>query len=338
MTKQPSRIALLLEGLWSGWRSAGRHGHGNLGRPFDLSFPVQQHWGALVAFYLYLGGTAGGFVFLEVLLRWFGVIGARTAAAGMWIGIALSLLSILAIFEHLGPVARWRFYLAFGRPRRSWISRGVIIVTALVALRVLVALPTVQGAEGLPWAEGTVLGNGLRALVLAFALAFMLYSGLVISSWNSIAFWNTPLLPVLFTGFSFLGGMAALPAVAWLVEGLPAMRAVGAVAWPYVLALLAVDGTLLALYLMGMSTASRPARVSVRMLTRGALRGRFVGGVVLLGLVLPAVIVALTILGLLDGGAGAGAAVLVAGVAAIEVGGYLLRESVLRVGVYGPPV
>lgn len=336
LPRREDGIALVLERLWSGWRVGDRHAHGNVGRPFDLAFPVQEHWGALVAFYLYLGATGGGFVFIEVLLRHVGVIGARVAAGGMWIGIALALLSILAIFEHLGPVARWRFYLAFRRPRRSWISRGVIIVTTLVALRVLVALPTVRGLEDLPWAEGSPLGDGLRVLVLAFALAFMLYSGLVISSWNAIAFWNSPLLPILFTGFSFLGGMAALPAVAWLVEGLPAMQAVGAVAWPLVLALLGANGILLALYLQGMSTASRPARVSVRMLTRGAVRRRFFVGVVLLGLVLPAVIVALWTIGLLGGVEGA--ALLVAAAAAVEVGGYLLRDAVLRVGVYGPPV
>ncbi len=335
--KRPSRVALALENLWSGWRAADRHPHGNIGRPFDLAFPIQQHWGALVAFYLYLGGTAGGFVFLEVILRWLGVIDARTAAGGMWIGIAFSLLSILAIFDHLGPVARWRFYLAFSRPRRSWISRGVIIVTTLVLLRLVVALPTIPGAEGMPWAEGTALGNALRVLVVAFALAFMLYSGLVISSWNSIAFWNSPLLPILFTGFSLLGGMAALPVVAWVVDGLSTMQQIGAVVWPYVLVLLGANAVMLAVYVMGMSTAARPARVSVRMLTRGAVRGRFLGGVVIVGLVAPAVILALRVAGVIGDDAGP-ALVLAAAALAIEVGGFFLRDSVLRVGVYGPPL
>ncbi len=335
--RRESRLALAIENVWSGWRAADRHPHGNIGRPFDLSFPVQQHWGALVAFYLYLGGTAGGFVFCEVILRWLGVIDARTAAGGMWIGIAFSLLSILAIFDHLGPVARWRFYLAFARPRRSWISRGVIIVTTLVVLRLLVALPSIPGAESLPWAEGTALGNALRVLVAAFALAFMLYSGLVISSWNSIAFWNSPLLPVLFTGFSLLGGLAALPAVAWAVDGLDTMRQIGATVWPYVLVLLVADAILLALYVAGMSTAARPARVSVRMLTRGPVRGRFLVGVVLVGLAVPALVVALRVAGLIGDEAGP-ALVLAAAALAIEVGGFFLRDAVLRVGVYGPPL
>ncbi len=325
-----------LERAWTGWRRE-RRSHGNVGRRFDLSFPVQQHWGARVAFYLYLGGTGSAFVFLEVVLRWSGALGARTAAVGMWIGLALAVLSVLAIFDHLGPVSRWRFYLAFRRPKTSWISRGVTLVTVLLALRLLLALPTVPGAEGLPWGEGSLAGNVLRGMVLAFALAFMLYSGLVISSWNAIAFWNTPLVPVLFTGSSLLAGMAALPAMAWVVEGLPAMQAVGTAVWPYVLALLAGNLIVLTLYVQGMSTATLPARASVRMLLRGPVRSRFLGGVVAVGLLAPLAIVGLQTAGSLGDGAVA-AALLVAAVAAVEAGGYFLRDAVLRAGVYGPPV
>jgi len=48
-------------------------------------------------------------------------------------------------------------------------------------------LSSVPGFEGLPFAEGTLGGGVLLATVLFFAAAFMVYSGLVLSSWNSIA-------------------------------------------------------------------------------------------------------------------------------------------------------
>jgi polysulfide reductase chain C len=330
------RLAVALERAWTGWRDVA-HSHGNTEARFTIAFSVQRHWGSRVAFYLFLGATGAGFVFLEVLLRWSGVLGEATAAWGMWLGIALALLSIVAIFDHLGPVARWSFYFAFRRPRRSWISRGVYIVTILVLLRLLVALPTLPGAGGLPWAEGTAAGDALRVLVLVFALAFMVYSGVVIASWNAVAFWNSPLVPVLFVGFSFLGGMAALPIIALAVEGLEAMDELGTVAWPLVVALLLGNALVLGLYLHGMSTATRPARVSVRLLLRGSARARFVGGVLGVGLALPTLLVGLQVAGALGTGTAA-ALVLVVAVAAIEVGGYLLRDTILRAGVYGPPV
>jgi polysulfide reductase chain C len=213
----------------------------------------------------------------------------------------------------------------------------VYIVTILVLLRLLVALPTLPGAGGLPWAEGTAAGDALRVLVLVFALAFMVYSGVVIASWNAVAFWNSPLVPVLFVGFSFLGGMAALPIIALAVEGLEAMDELGTVAWPLVVALLLGNALVLGLYLHGMSTATRPARVSVRLLLRGSARARFVGGVLGVGLALPTLLVGLQVAGALGTGTAA-ALVLVVAVAAIEVGGYLLRDTILRAGVYGPPV
>lgn len=336
MTLMPDALAVALERAWTGWRGRRRN-HGNVEHDFRLDLPVQKHWGGRVAFYLFLGGTGGGFVFLEIVLRWLGVLGTATAALGMWIGLALAFLSLLAIFDHLGPVARWRFLYAFRRPRQSWISRGVIIVTVLVLLRAVLAVPTIPGAEGAPWVEGTALGDGLRLLVLGFALAFIVYSGLVISSWNAIAFWNSPLVPVLFVGFSFLGGLAALPVIAWWADGLSAMQQVGHAIWPIVLALIAGDAVALALYVHGMGTATRPARASVGLLLRGAERRRFLGGVVILGLLLPAAVVTLEMTGSL--GTGTGAAILLVGAAAaVEVGGYLLRETILRVGVYGPPV
>ncbi len=332
----PRSVSQALERVWTGWRPE-RRAHGNVGRPFDLTYRAQQHWGAKVAFYLYLGGTGAGLVFLEVLFRWQGDLDGRTAVVGMWIGLGLAVLSALAIFDHLGPVSRWSAYFAFRNMRTSWIARGVTMLFALLVLRLLLALPSLPGAEGLPWAEGTGPGDALRVAVLVFAFAFMAYTGLVISSWNAIAFWNTPLVPVVFVGFSLLGGVMALPAVGWIAGGPAAMHTVGTIAFPYALQLLVVDAALLALYVYGMSTATRPARVSVAMLTRGTLRRRFSGGAVALGLVLPAFVLVPQAVGAITCNVDT-AWIFLAAIASVEVGGYFLRDAILRAGVYGPPV
>ena len=330
-----ANIARPLERAWTGWRPAGG-AHGNVGRPFDLSLPVQRHWGAKVAFYLYLGGTGAGFVAAEVIFRWRGDLDARTAAIGMWSGLALAVLSALAIFDHLGPVSRWSAYFAFRRIRTSWISRGVTMLFLLLVFRLLLALPSLPGAEGLPWAEGAVAGNALRVAVLVLAFAFMAYTGLVISSWNAIAFWNTPLVPVLFMCASLLGGVAALSAMAYIADGVTGMQRIDAVVSPATLALLIVAAALLALYLQGMATATRPARVAIDMLVHGAVRTRFLGGVVVVGLLLPMAVIAAHVAGAFT--IGDMAWLVLAAVVAIQIGGYYLRESVLRAGVYGPPV
>ncbi len=302
---------------------------------FIMDLQAQQHWDWKVAFYLFGAGTSAGLIFLEVVLQGLGVVDEATALWGMWTGLALVLASLGFLFSHLGPGARWGFLYVFRKPGTSWIARGAIIVTVLVFLRILVLLPSVPGLEGLPWGQETLGGMILRAAVLLFAAAFMAYSGLVLSSWNSIAFWNTPLLPILYVGYSFLGGMAILPIIEVITRG--GMEIVGTVLRPSLLLLLLGNGLVLLLYISGMSTGTAPARESVRRLLRGPYCRSFWGGTVGIGLVVPTIIVASASSGRL-GADTVSVLVLVLACLAILVGGFLLRNNVLRVGVYGYPV
>ncbi len=300
---------------------------------FIMALQAQQHWDWKVAFYLFGAGTSAGLIFLEVVLPGLGVVDEPTALWGMWIGLALVLASLGFLFSHLGPGSRWGFLYVFRRPGTSWIARGAIIVTVLVFLRILVLLPSVSGLEALPWREGTVSGMILRGAVLLFAAAFMAYSGLVLSSWNSIAFWNTPLLPILYVGYSFLGGMAVLPIIEVITGAKGNLEVVG----PVLLFLLLGNGIVLLLYISGMSTGTLPAQESVRRLLHGPYRWSFWGGTVGIGLVVPTIIVASAAGGQL-GAESAATSVLVVACVAILLGGYLLRDNVLRAGVYGYPV
>lgn len=304
---------------------------------FIMSLPTASHWNWKVAFYLYGAGTSAGLIFLELALRALDLVNERTALWGMWIGLVLALLSLAVLFDHLGPGARWSFLYVFRKPATSWIARGAIIVTVLVFLRIMILLQSVPGFEGLPWSEGSVNGLLLRGAALLFAGAFMAYSGLVLSSWNSIAFWNTPLLPILYVGYSFLGGMAALPLIARIIGGEQSLEMMGTVFWPALLALLLINAALLLLYLWGMASATLPARESVRRLVRGQHWASFWIGIVGTGLALPIVMVSLAMIG--EWGSDTMAtAVLLAVCAAVQVGGFLLRDSFLRVGVYGYPL
>jgi len=302
---------------------------------FTMELRPQRHWDWKVAFYLYGAGTSAGLIFLELVLRRRGVIDEAAALGGMWIGLMLALVSLGFLFTNLGPSARWRFLYAFRKPRTSWIACGATIVTVLVLLRVLILLPSVFA--GLPWGEETNTGALLRFGALLFAAAFMAYSGLVLSSWNSIAFWNTPLLPILFISHSFLAGLAALPLVILAIDGSSSLAAIGPTLWPALLLFLLINGLLLLIYVWGMATATAPARESVRRLVRGEHWRSFWLGVVGVGLVLPSAIVGITV-GEGWGPNSADIISLLIACGAIQIGGFLLRDSFLRVGVYGYPI
>lgn len=305
--------------------------------PFTLELRPQRHWDWKVAFYLYGAGTSAGLVFLELILRRWNLIDEPTALAGMAVGLVLALLSLAFLFSHLGPGARRRFLYAFRRPRTSWIARGATIVTVLVLLRILILLPSVPGLAGLPWGEQSGAGALLRAATIVFALAFMAYSGLVLSSWNSIAFWNTPLLPVLYIGHSFLAGFAALPLVVMVFGGAATLAGVAPVVEPALMVLLPANALLLLIYVWGMATATAAARESVRRLLSGECRLSFWGGVVGVGLVLPFLAVALVMQTNIAAQLSGAAWLALAG-AAVQIGGFLLRDNFLRVGVYGYPL
>ena len=313
----------------------GAHGFGET--EFIVDLQAQRHWNWQVAFYLYGAGTSAGLIFLEVVLRGIGVVDEETALWGMWSGLGLALVSLGFLFDHLGPRSRWGFFYAFRRPRTSWTARGATTMTVLVLLQILVLLPSVRGFEGLPWDEGTLGGIILRGAILLFAVAFMAYSGLVLSSWNSIAFWNTPALPILYVGYSFLCGMAALLLVELITGWGKGLGIVGPVLWPYLLALLLGNAFVLLVYVWGMSTGTLPARESVRRLVRGEHRRSFWAGTVGVGLVLPTLVVAFAASGQL-GTDTATMFLLVVTCVAIQVGGFLLRDNILRVGIYGYPV
>ncbi len=292
----------------------------------------QKAWDWKVAFYLFAAGTAGGLIFMELVLRSLEKLDETTSTWGAWIGMAVAAFSLLVLFTHLGPGARWRFMNVFRRPRTAWLSRGAFIVTVLMILRLLVVLPT--AFEALPWDEDSIAGTILRVGVWILAAAFMAYSGLVLSSWNSIPFWNTPLLPVLYVGYSFLGGVAALPIIALLAVGREGLETVSDTVWPLLLGLLLGNGAVLLIYVSWMSRATVSARESARRLMRGELAIPFLFGVAVLGLTVPLVLVAVAST---TGMSPASWMLAVSGIM-ILVGSFLLRHCVIKAGVYAPLV
>ncbi|HJN87102.1 MAG: dimethyl sulfoxide reductase anchor subunit [Dehalococcoidia bacterium] len=291
----------------------------------------QRAWGASVALDLFLEGAGAGLFFLAVMLHRYGFIADTPADVGAWAGLVAAGAGTLFLFAHLG--VRRRFLNVFRRPRTSWMSRGAYIVTVFGIFGFVALLPSIPGLEGLPWEEGTAAGTILRSLALVFAMLLMAYTGLVLSSWPSIPFWNTPLLPLLFIANSLLAGGAVLLMLGAIVEADEITSRLKVLT----LALSVGNGFGLLFYLMVMASATAPARESVRRLLRGEQRWAFLLGLVGIGILLPVLFLALETGGLLGSGT-AEIVILVLGGLAVLTGGVVLRDVFLRVGVYGYPV
>ncbi len=280
---------------------------------FALEWRSQTHWSWRVALDLFSGGLGAG---LFLISLWAG------SPLGAWIAVALVAFAGLVLLSHLGHPTR--FWRAFARAKSSWISRGAIYMTLFIILAALALLT--GGAAQSPWQALGGLGKTLAVLAAIAAVLVMVYPGFVLAASPSIPFWNSPLLPVLFAGFSVAGGVLMLA----LVGEVPA--AVAKTVPGLALTFLGLCLVLLFFHLEIMKRSTAAAQESVQWLMRGRLAGLFLFGVIGVGLVLPAVLLGI--------GLAMDAPAIWMQVAAVPalVGGLLFRQSLLKAGIYGPPV
>ncbi len=173
-----------------------------------------------------------------------------------------------------------RFWRAAWRPDRSWIARGIwaTIIFAISGLAYM--MPRLLGPAWQLPPTAQAIAAGLAGIS---ALFLMFYDGLLMSASPAIAFWHTPMLPVLVLMYASLGGTTfslvlrelwgfdnpVVPALLLQAERL----------------LLLVNFLFLAIYLWRMSRWAPAARETVRLLLAGPYTRAFVGLVVSVGLV-----------------------------------------------------
>lgn len=284
---------------------------------FTIAFRVQKAWGALVALGLFLGGLGGG-LFLISLFVGFG--------AGFGLGISATLLGALCLLLHLRrPQQFWR---AVSRPGTSWISRGVISIAVFVGLGVVYIVPPMLGLSSLPWSEGTALGQAILAVAAFLALLIVVYTGFILSTPPAIAFWHNALLPALFSLYSLAGGLSFI----YLWHGLVDGKELGANLQALQVGLMAAILISVLIYLAAMSSSTVAAKESLRLLVAGEFSSLFLGGVLLVGLIVPLLMASY---GYLSGIPLPTVALAVIGIFDL-IGGFLFRYSLLKSGLYAP--
>ncbi|MGD0237907.1 MAG: NrfD/PsrC family molybdoenzyme membrane anchor subunit, partial [Syntrophorhabdales bacterium] len=213
-----------------------------------------------------VSGVIGGGLYLVALYL--------ESIAGMLTGLMMVVVLKGAFhLAHLGQPSRfWRLFL---KPGRSWLARGLLCVALFMVFATLQLIFSywfaANGAD--PFFK---VSSGILAL---FVIA---YSGFVMNYVRGIPFWNSALLPLLFIAFGILGGLALM-----LLIGPAALRSASVSATPYSLC---VTACLLALYVCSAPYVGPAAKRSVKDLIQGDLALPFWIGVVLCGVVLPAVI------------------------------------------------
>lgn len=280
---------------------------------YRIGFREQQVWSLPHALEFFLLGAGAG---LYLFSTWF-----RPYLTGQLVSMLAVVAAGMSLMVDLGrPERLWR---AFSNLGVSWISRGALSVffflaaaTVGMAIRQFHLLPSLPGLPAI-----------FEAVASLSALVAMLYPGLVLSSYASIPSWNSPMVPLLFLVYSWLTGLAA----EWLLFFFSGTRDELSISLGIGLFLLPCALICLLIHLGAMARGGLAVREGFRLLTRGSLRGWFLGVVLIAGLLLPLLLIGSAII--------TGEFIrLTAVVSSILVlaGGFFLRYCILKAGIYPP--
>ena len=244
----------------------------------------EHSWGWPIASYLFLGGLGGGMLVVAGLADCAFGKGELFSLGSLIAGIAIAIGSGLLVFE-------------LGRPFQFWrvLSRQKAIMTVgawMLSFTIVTSFIYFSFWPGFsPWRQAVGLRHLFAAINIVLGLGVCIYTGVLLGSLRARAFWNTPILPVLFlvSGLSTGAAAQALLAGAWPYTGSAAdVEAVHAALRSLDLTLIVFELMVLFLYVVMMRLAAGQvaARIAAQWLA-GPKSFAFWGGLVVLGLGAP---------------------------------------------------
>jgi formate-dependent nitrite reductase membrane component NrfD len=300
---------------------------------------IQSTWGWLVAFYLFLGGLgAGAAVAVAVTSLASGERFKSTVHFGAWasaiaIGVG-TLLLLIDVGKPFRAVVLFRSFVNFS----SWMTIGAWLLFSAILLNGLFALfwtgPVLDRLSTIwkPLKEKRrIFQIVLAAMIIPVNLGVAVYTGVLLGVLPFRALWHTWLLPSLFTASALDTGVGLVTGYATLRERAEGVKKLRLVLEACVIALVAIEGTVLGFYLSALLHGSDDAARSVQMLISGPLAVAFWVVVVGLGLGIPLAVCITQLSGVLK--KQATLVVPSIGLASCLVGGWTLRFLVLSAGL-----
>ncbi len=253
--------------------------------PTHYGLIEQPWWGILIAFYLFLGGL-GSMAFCVSFLYW--LRGERKLSiAGSVVGVVAVLIGILALVLDLGHPER--FYLVFLSPNlnvKSWIFIGSTFLSAFTLFAVLFIAPQILNIIKL----NEKILKTFGWIAFAFGIGVSAYTGILIGIVFNIPFWNAPALPIIFMISALSTGLATLVLVGLALRDSEVQKITHHLA-KYDGFTMIFELIVLAIYLLIRSYGPVGAIESVKTILTGYLAPYFVGGVLLMGLAIPIMLV-----------------------------------------------
>jgi formate-dependent nitrite reductase membrane component NrfD len=252
-----------------------------------------------------------------------------------WWGLLVGWLIIMCLklpihVAYLGkPLRFYRLFPPFSNAwKTSWFARGVLF-SLLFGVFGFVQL--VVGYPYISHIIGTALATPMHTIfgILAgiCALGVGIYGGLMMNYCKGIPFWNQGLLPIVFVLAGIADGLALIMGIG--MAGGDANIAMAEMVSRY---LLLANIFLIVCYLISANYISAVSKFSINELIVGRSALAFWGGLITIGLIIPAIISIVSIFS----GVEATGVLLITAIVCHTVGAFALKYCVLKVGIYRP--
>ncbi|MFC2072223.1 NrfD/PsrC family molybdoenzyme membrane anchor subunit [Chloroflexota bacterium] len=251
----------------------------------------QEEWGWQVAVDLYLAGMGAGALVIGLLIDWLGYFPYSTRAILLWGPI---LVTIGAPFLILKLGIKRRFLNTILNPKTSWLSRGfyVLSLCSIVGLAIFgISILPLLGINISNWSSILLI---LDIVGFTLALAVAIYQGILVQSVRYVPFWNTSLLPVLFTVSALSTGAMGIILSVLVYSIITPSGGYPAHLINILLhteqALILIEVFVLGLYLFLRYKGEEEGKSSVRLLLSGDMKFVFWIGIIISGFLLPLIL------------------------------------------------
>jgi formate-dependent nitrite reductase membrane component NrfD len=251
-----------------------------------------------------------------------------------WWGLLIGwiIIMFLKLPIHIAYFGKpWRFYRTMppwsNAWKTSWFARGILFSVffgTFAFIQLVFGQP--EFANWIGHSVATPIYYTFGVLAGLNALGVGIYGGFIMNYVKGIPFWNQGLLPIVVMlagiadGFGLIMGIALAggdASVLWAESGSRY--------------LLLINVLLIVTYLISAGYTSPTAKLSIQELVKGPSAPMFWGGLIVIGLVIPAVISLAGIVGI-----EVPDILLIIAIAAHTLGAFALKYCLLRVGIYRP--
>lgn len=277
------------------------------GRNIPNIDPSLEVWHWPIALYLFLGGLAAGILFFAALfyvLKKDDEYSGAVKKASIIPPIALSLGLIALIYDLTHPLFSWQLYTTFRiESPMSWGAWVLLVVTPLSFLwtfsyyreaytNIESKLKLFERFKFLNQLEKWIIKNRMNIAYALIPLSLILgvYTGILLSAFNARPLWNNAILGPLFLTSGLSTGAAAIIIMSKSVKEKHLFGKID-------LGLIIIELALIAHMIMGYYAGSQVQLEAMELLVGGEFTIMFFGFVVLLGLILPATLELIEIMG-----------------------------------------